>query len=135
MKDLSFTAAVEGVVVDLPLSIQGEATGRVQLAQRVMTMLLSSTTDPARTYAVGLLQAIGRSNVRTAEDLENEFTLAVSTVREVIVAEQSVRTDLTDDEVLSDIVVDRIEVDGDTVSADIQIITVTGEDLKVSLVI
>lgn len=133
MNDLSFTSDVEGAVVSLPLSIQGLATGRVQLAQRVMAMLLSSTADPARTYVVGLLQTIGRSNVRTAEDLENDFTLAAATVREIITADQATRADLDPDEVLADIVVENIQVDGDTVSADIQIITESGESLKVSL--
>lgn len=133
MKDLSFMSSVEGAVVTLPLAIQGMVTGRAQLAQRVMTMLLSSTADPARTYVVGILQDVGRSNVRSAEDLVNDFTLAIATVREVITTEQALRTDLATDEILADIVTENIDVTGDKVSADIQIITESGEDLKVSL--
>ncbi|GAG02792.1 unnamed protein product, partial [marine sediment metagenome] len=68
-----------------------------------------------------------------AQDLENDFTLATAAVREVIVTEQALRTDLTEDETLADIVADNIAVNGDTVSADILIVTESGEDLKVSL--
>lgn len=133
MNDLSFLSEVEGVVVEMPLAIQGLVSGRAQLAQRVITMLLSSPDDPARTFSTGILHAVGQSNVRNAADLKNDFTLATKEARQVIENEQAVRTDLTDDETLSDITTENIRVDGDKVYADIVIITVSGEDLKVSL--
>ena len=133
MKDLGFISSIEGIVQEAPMEITGMVTGRAALAQRVMTMLLSSDTDPARTFETGLLQDIGKSNVRDASDLENVFTLATSAVREVIESEQSTRTDLADEDTLSDIIADNIVVDGTTVSVDIQIITVSGEDIKVSI--
>jgi len=133
MKDLGFLSSVEGVVVEAPMEITGIVTGRAALAQRVMTMLLRSEDDPARTFQTGLLQDIGKSNIRDAADLENVFTLATSAVREVIESEQSTRTDLTDDDTLSDIIAENIVVDGTTVSADINIVTVSGESIRVSL--
>ncbi len=117
----------------MPLAIQGLVSGRAQLAQRVITMLLSSPDDPARTFSTGILNAVGQSNVRNAADLENDFTLATKEARQVIENEQAVRTDLTDDETLSDVTAENIKVDGDKVYADIVIVTVSGEDLKVSL--
>lgn len=133
MKDLSFLSSVEGAVVPMPLAIQGLVDGRAALAQRVITMILSSTEDPARTFTTGVLQTIGQSNVRNAADLENDFTIATKEVRQIIENEQAIRTDLTDDETLSDVTAENIKVDGDKVFADIVIITVSGEDLKVSL--
>lgn len=133
MKDLSFLSAVEGAVVEMPLAIQGIVDGRAALAQRVITMMLSSTSDPARTFQTGILQNVGRSNVRDAADLENDFTIATKEVRQIIESEQAVRTDLTEDETLSDVTAENIKVDGDRVYADIVIVTVAGEDLKVSL--
>jgi len=132
VKDLSFLSDIQRVL-EAPMAITGDCSGRVSLAQRVITMLMSSTNDPARTYSVGLLQDIGASNVLGAEDLENQFTLAVSDAREIITAEQAVRTDLGADDMLADIIVDNLVANGDTVSADIQIISVSGEVLKVSL--
>jgi hypothetical protein len=133
MNDLSFLSEVEGAVVEMPLAIQGLVSGRAQLAQRVITMLLSSPDDPLRTFSTGILNTVGQSNVRNAADLENDFTLATKEARQVIENEQAVRTDLTDDETLSDVTAENIKVDGDKVYADIVIITVSGEDLKVSL--
>ena len=133
MIDLSFLSTVEGAVVAMPLAIQGQTSGRAALAQRVITMLMSSTDDPARTYQTGILQAVGRSNVRSPEDLENEFTLATSAVREVIATEQATRTDLEDEDILADVTAENIEVNGDSVSVDIVIVTNDGEDLKISL--
>jgi hypothetical protein len=133
MKDLSFLSSIEGVVVDMPLAIQGVVEGRGALAQRVVTLILSSTDDPVRTFSSGILQEIGRSNVRPAADLENDFTEAAKGAKQIIVNEQSLRTDLNEDETLSDVAAENIKVDGDKVYADIVIITVSGEDLKVSL--
>jgi hypothetical protein len=133
MKDLSFLSPVEGAVVEMPLAIQGVVDGRAALAQRVITMILANPEDPARTFSTGILQAVGQSNVRNATDLENDFTLATKQVRTIIATEQELRTDLTEDETLSDVTAENIRVEGDKVYADIVIVTVSGEDLKVSL--
>lgn len=117
----------------MPLAIQGQVSGRAALAQRVITMLLSSSSDPARTYQTGILQEVGRSNVRNAEDLRNEFTLATAAVREVIATEQATRTDLADEDILSDVTAENIEVGEDSVSTDIVIVTVAGEALRISV--
>jgi len=132
VKDLSFLSDEERVVA-APMAIQGIVEGRAALAQRVMTMLLSSVDDPARTYTTGLLQEIGKSNVRNSEDLNNDFAYAVNNARTVIQNEQAVRTDLTDDDTLQDIIVESISAEVDKVSAVISIITVSGENLILNL--
>jgi len=133
MKDLRFMDDTEGVVKAIPFAIQGMAEGRVTLAQRVITMLARSTSDAARTFDTGILQDVGQSNVRNSEDLQNDFTAAIAEVRAVIEQDQSVRTDLTDDDILSDILVTDIQVAGDSVTAEIEIISASGESLKTSL--
>lgn len=132
MNDLSFTSDEERVI-KVPMDITGLCSGRQALAQRVMTMLLSSTEDPARTYAVGILQDVGRSNIRSPEDMQNDFDLAANTIREIIETEQTQRSGLEPDEILQDIIIDNIRVNGTTVSVDVQVVTESGEDLKASL--
>jgi hypothetical protein len=79
------------------------------------------------------VQEVGKSNIRSAEDLDNDFTFSINNARAVIQEEQSTRTDLTDDDILQDIQIENIAADVDTVTAVIRIITRSGQDLIVNL--
>lgn len=133
MKDLCFLDTTTNSVVPMPLKITGECTGRAQLAQRVITMLLRAVTDPARVDATGLAQRVGQSNISANDDLDNEFTLALSNIYAVISEDQSVRTDLADDEILSGLRLDKLTSTEDSVDAEIAVITIDGQTTYASV--
>lgn len=133
MKDLCFLDTSTDKVVEAPFKITGECSGRAQLAQRVMTMLLRATTDPARVDDTGLAQRVGQSNISANDDLDNEFTLALSDISDIIQEDQAVRNDLEEDEILSGLRLEDLTVNEDSVAAEIAIITVDGEVLYATL--
>lgn len=133
MRDLCFLDTTTSSVVEVPFKIEGDCSGRAVLAQRVMTMLLRATTDPARVDATGLAQRVGRSNISKNGDLDNQFTLALSTISEVIKNDQAVIADLGNDEILSNLRVESLDVGEDSVSAVIAITTIDGESFYANL--
>jgi hypothetical protein len=124
MRDLCFLDTDTDKVVPVPFKITGDCSGRAVTAQRVMTMALRSLDDPARVDALGLGGTVGRSNI--SSDFENQFTLILSNIEDIIKEDQSVRTDLADDEILDTLRVESLESNEDEVVATIAIITVDG---------
>ena len=135
MRDLCFLDTTTDKVVPVPFTITGECTGRAQLAQRLLTMLLRSIDDPARVDATGIAQRVGKSNVLPSGEQENAFTLALANVQEIISNDQGARTDLTDDETLSSLRLESLTSQVDTVDAVIAIITVSGDEFYTSFTI
>ncbi len=130
MKDLCFLDTDTNKVVPIPMELSGSVCeGRAQLAQRVITMLLRSTDDPARVDDTGLSQRVGRSNISANDDLDNEFTLALTDILGIIREDQGARLDLDDSETLSSLRLNELTVGDDSVEASVAVITVDGEAL------
>lgn len=132
MRDLLFLDETPDKVVKVPFKLLGECSGRVALAQRVMTMLLRRTDDVARSTETGILQELGSANIRETAEMRNDFTLALSTISQLIQSDQETKTGLADDERLASLELEELTVGEDDANVIINIVTVSGDSFRVS---
>lgn len=131
MKDISFLDSSEGVRV-MPLKLTGTCTGRSVLAQKVVTMLLSSTNDVARFPSTGIASDVGSSNLAQGEELiRNELNLAAADIKEIIQSDQVGRS-IPDDEVLEFINFANIVINEDSLTVEVEVVTRAGQPLYTS---
>jgi hypothetical protein len=134
-KDLAYTIDKTGVL-EVPFSIQGEATGGQILLQKVMTIILTDPDDPYRDTGGGLYASLRNANLndKSLTRVKNLINISITNTVEIIQTEQSDLSDLPDTERLSSIELTEVTSPGDnTLYASFTVISASGEALIAAL--
>jgi len=133
--DFSYTEAGDGVY-EVPLRPMGQCTGRQNLLQRIMLLLLTDTSDPLRYQGGNLYATLSSSNL-TGSDLDrikNLLKIALAETAETVRGIQAAQTGLPDDEKLSSLELGDVALVGDDgLDVTVQIVSVSGESTAATL--
>lgn len=131
--DLEYTTDTDSIVT-VPFEFSGDTvSGARLLAQKVITLVFTNSDDVLRLFGGDLLHDIIGGNIHeeALEKYKQIITIALKEVSAVIVESQMAEPDLTDEETLSDVVLDDLQIKPATTTMylGITIITLAGAEI------
>lgn len=132
--DLSYLSS-DPAEKQVMFTLLGSCTGVQKLAQKAITLLLTSGADPLRFGAGGGTgELVGRSSL-IGDALRNRLNLDLAKVTELIKMDQRGDQSLADEDKLSTLSLAKLEQHGASVEASIYIVSVAGESTYASLTV
>lgn len=133
--DLSYTIDKDGELL-VPFTINGKASSRQILLQKVMNIILTEPDDPYRDVGGGLYGSLRSANLnqKGLERVKNLINIAISETVEQLRAQQAANTDLPDEEKLSSLSLTDVSIQPDnSLYAEFTIVSASGEETAAQL--
>jgi len=122
----------------IPFTVEGLVSGRYDLLQKVITISLTSSSDPLRYYGGNLYSNLRSANTSGTGDtnrIRNVASVALTSVAQYIKSQQLSDTTLTDEEKLDNIIIGDIAAAPGSISISIEVRTVAGSTASASVTV